>query len=428
MAKRIFGLGMLAGALALALAFGVVLAGCGGGKNPEKITAELTKLQEQAAELAQGAGDPAKAAKLAEQMAKLTAELEKAVKSGGAAAKKAAGAAKGVPGAITTPQEALNAIVEDNKNKEHAVEAKLWEAEVTETDADRAVGWITRGKANLKVTGPITNDQLGAIGEAMDSMKSGDFYLKSFQLFRLDLSAVTGLTEIEDYISFPYVGALVLPDGLKKLGKIDGTGYLTELILPASLESMKSIGGTELTKLVLPVSLENSLYEGRWMYGPLILIGSPKAQFTAVLSDGVEAIDLMRISGMKSDVEVAEEDRKFRSVTLVLPATLKRFFVSNMGEMGKLNAGVQTIYCYAATPPVYELSVSFRNELKSMGSFSEADMAEYIESNAQLCLENVKTIYVPAGSEKAYEDAWFTYTSAEFKPIPAAFATIDKWY
>jgi hypothetical protein len=127
-----------------------------------------------------------------------------------------------------------------------------------------------------------------------------------------------------------------------------------------------------------------------------------------------------------------KEDKDFQSVTLVLPATVKKFFVSgnesSFGALVTLNADVKTIYCYAATPPVYELSVSARNEFKSERYMSESEVEAYIKDKSKLCLGNVKTIYVPAGSEKAYEDAWFTYTSAEFKPIPAALSTVDKWY
>jgi hypothetical protein len=77
-------------------------------------------------------------------------------------------------------------------------------------------------------------------------------------------------------------------------------------------------------------------------------------------------------------------------------------FPSTLTEFSEYTRTCEEIYSYAATPPVASDGGS--------GQFSD-----------------VKTVYVPAGSEKAYEEAWFNYTSAEIKPHPKNMQTVDQF-
>jgi hypothetical protein len=50
------------------------------------------------------------------------------------------------------------------------------------------------------------------------------------------------------------------------------------------------------------------------------------------------------------------------------------------------------------------------------------------EGSDQMVFKDVKTVYVPSSALAAYTDAWFNITGAEFKPLPAEIAAIEKWY
>jgi hypothetical protein len=346
---------------------------------------------------------------------------------GGNAAGDARQVVNAVKKAAGTALDGLRAAV-DTRLTEMADEGLILpEDEVTETDADRIGGWIARGKTNLKLTGPVTEAQLQAIAAAMDG--AGETNEK--QLFRLDLSA-TGLTALPDYCFFLsgfyncYLGEVVLPEGIKRIGRnaFYGQRNLYAINLPNSLEYIGNSAFDEiwLPKVVVPVKLDLVGKATNW-YG--YISGGPPSQSgflgpyggketTYVFQDGVTA---MNMAMFDVDPDVYNSSDK-NTVKYVLPSTLKSFFVFVEG-WAKLS-GITELYCYAPTPPVYQPPADHARVNYGFFQFSEA--------NTQLCLDSVKTVYVPAGSEKAYEDAWFNYTGAEFKPLPAALSTIDKWY
>jgi hypothetical protein len=121
---------------------------------------------------------------------------------------------------------------------------------------------------------------------------------------------------------------------------------------------------------------------------------------TFILKEGRISVDL----GWVSDAIL---DRSTPTIRMVLPSSTREFLIVDDYRDNKGPKALNELYCYAAEPPIW----------KKVG-----------DGNPMLPLEYVKTIYVPADSVKTYEDAWFNYTGAEFKPIPANYATIDKWY
>jgi hypothetical protein len=349
-------------------------------------------------------------------------------KSGGGNAaadlEQAAGAVKEAAGATQTMLEGLQAAAGTRLAQITGSGLKLPEDEVTEADAARIGGWITRGKTNLKLTGPYTDAQLRAAGEAMQ-----EAYKTNKQLFRLDLSA-TGLTALPNrcFSSFvlsgadqEYLGEVVLPEGIKRLeeGVFADQSNLYAVNLPNSLEYIGSYVFDETVwfpKVVVPLKYGlNGQFGGGYYNAKSFLIPRGGKETTFVFQDGVTAMNLSMFAPESGTVKY------------VLPPSLKTFFIygsdqSNGISWIKLERVVE-LYCYAPVPPAYQPPADYARILRGAGyssSFSEAD--------TQLCLDIVKTIYVPAGSEKAYEDAWFNYTAAEFKPIPANLATIDTWY
>ena len=80
-------------------------------------------------------------------------------------------------------------------SKDKALKVSYWEDEVTETDAEKAVGYINRGKTNLKITGSINSNQIHQISEAAEA--KGTF-------IRLDLSEAKLEAIGEDYLGLYY--------------------------------------------------------------------------------------------------------------------------------------------------------------------------------------------------------------------------------
>jgi hypothetical protein len=330
------------------------------------------------------------------------------------AAKDVKGAVQNALTGVKSPQDVLKDLTAKNSK------IQVWEAEVTETPADRVPGYIQRGKTNLKITGPITEEQLKAISDAL----SGD------RLFRLDFSAAS-FPEVLEYdertekyvkrgVGIPRyafeghnkTGSLIFPEGLTYISRLGDQGNLVELKLPETIQQvLGSIGEVPLPKIVFPASLNLETLGSK--YAPLV-------DSVAVVKEGKEAVNL----GM-----IGRAGKEGVKGTLVLPASLKSFFVisdfrsqlATQMSLSKSSDGLFTeLYCYAAAPPVYRIADTFNKNRQFDFSFSEED--------TKMCLEGVKTIYVPAASVKAYEDAWFNYTTAEFKPIPANLAAIDLWY
>jgi hypothetical protein len=334
--------------------------------------------------------------------------------SGGNAVKGAVGAAQNVLDGL---RSAADTRLEEIKGKDLA----LPENAVTETDTDRIDGWIIRGKTNLKLSGPVTSVQLRAIAKAM-----ADAYETNKQLFRLDLSA-TGITALQDYCfsptGYPYLGEVALPEGIKQIGEnaYENQYNLYAINLPNSLEYIgaNAFYYVWLPKVVVPAKLDlvgnADNYYGNSVGGSLpqfgFLLPHSGKETTYVFRDGVTTMNMA----------LFEPEEKGSAAKYVLPPSFKSFFVINSNGMGNIDwaklAGITELYCYAPTPPVYQPPAGLSSEF-----------SEFSEAKAQLCLDSVKTIYVPAGSEKTYEDAWFNYTGAEFKTLPVALSTIDQWY
>jgi hypothetical protein len=78
--------------------------------------------------------------------------------------------------------------------------------------------------------------------------------------------------------------------------------------------------------------------------------------------------------------------KKALRFTLVIPSTLREF-------TGSL-PGCREIYCYGDSPPL---------------------AADFQENR----FPDLETVYVPAGREQVYEEAWFNYTPAGFLPLPS---------
>ena len=288
----------------------------------------------------------------------------------------------------------------------------LWENEVTETDVDRATGWISRGRSNLRITGSITVEQLQAIAKAISDIPRN--FGSPLQLVKLDLAGTTGLVQL-GILDTSGIGSLLLPEGLTTIPHNSISFFnLLELQLPESLQSFSGVGltrETTLPKIVFPaacnldgISWSGDLYTTRGdIFG------------TIVLKDGHRSVNF---GGFRRESFTVEGTGR-----IVLPPSLESFFVvvSTGGprEATQLR-GITEIYSYAVEPPLYRIPDLHRANYNYL--------FDNIDEKARGSLNSVLTVYVPAGSESVYENAWFNYTAAEFKPIPANMATIDRWY
>jgi hypothetical protein len=279
---------------------------------------------------------------------------------------------------------------------------KRWEDTVTETTSDKAAGYIARGKFNIKVSGPISTNEVAAIYTASKGMAEG-------QLLRLDLSGTTGLKEIPinafyDWsISPPHLGSIILPEGITTIGAnaFYDQKYLIEAVLPDSLEriEMNAFNATALPKLLIPVMV--AIYDGSGVLHSSV-------DCAVVFKDGRGSADLQsfgdRLAGISFTRNIYGEitggagSGPTTGITFVFPPSFKEFTNS-----GTPYEHVKEIYSYAETPPVYK-------------------------GTEQMVFKNAKTVYVPQSAVAAYTDAWFNITGAEFKPLPSGISTIEKWY
>jgi hypothetical protein len=357
---------------ALLLAIGLILAGCSGKK--------------------EGAATVATA-----PTASATAVTE-ATASAATVAAPTASAVKAPYELLTNPALLRDAVFSVLTASESGV--KKWEDEVTETTADKAAGYIVRGKFNLRVSGPMSQNELAAVYTASKEMAEG-------QLLRLDLSGTTGLQELPvnafyDGYSSPHLGSIILPEGIKTIeaNVFYDQKYLIEAVLPDSLEriEMNAFHGTALPKLLIPVKV--AIYNGGILHSSVDCV--------VVFKDGRGSADLQsfgdRVAGISFTRNIYGEitggvgDGPTTGIIFVFPPSFKEF--TNSGIPYEL---VNEIYSYAETPPVYK-------------------------GTQQMVFKNAKTVYVPQSAVAAYTDAWFNITGAEFKPLPAGIATIEKWY
>ncbi|GHV55974.1 hypothetical protein AGMMS49579_19940 [Spirochaetia bacterium] len=245
---------------------------------------------------------------------------------------------------------------------------QAWETEVTETTVERAAGYIFRGKTNLKISGKMTRKQLWSILVALQSANTN-------QLFRLDFSgtAFSGNSlSVDDGFRLKNLGAITLPKGVRKLNEsvFADAVNLIEIELP---ESLKYIYGyafqnTAYTKIVIPSKSYIDAY-----------CLQSRHPSTVVLREGRRTISAYAFYGTMVPFE------------LVIPPSFKTFADGTFEKC-------EVIYSYASTPP----------------------------KGSDNCLRDAKTIYCP--DPKVYEDAWFNYTMAEFKPLPSDHPTIESWY
>jgi hypothetical protein len=258
--------------------------------------------------------------------------------------------------------------------------AQLWEKGVTETTADKAPGYLNRGKSNLKITGVVTFDDLVAINNSAVQL----YNTNNHQLVKLDFSDAS--FQLGDQ-RFPRltiaVGSLTLPRGLKTIDwryNSNDTIMLLEFNLPSvdsGIESLWVIGA--FAQIIIAPDIKE-------------IVGVKSSNnFSAVIYEGRDSIDISAFGPSGNIWGWRNQASRF---VFAFPSTLTEFTGSA--------DGCEEMYCYSKTPP-----------LAGDGGKNQ--------------FQNVKTIYVPAGSEKVYEEAWFNYTGAEFKPLPKNMTTIDSF-
>jgi hypothetical protein len=186
------------------------------------------------------------------------------------------------------------------------------------------------------------------------------------------------------------LGAIHLPSGIAdvRIGLDGGTPFLLEVDLPCSGTGTEKLAITgAFTRIVIPSDA-----------GIIQLRSS--SEFTAILAEGRSSVEFITAAdGSTGNYIGAGESRwDWRGAappfTLVIPSTLREF-------TGSL-PGCKTIYSYTPVPPLAN------------------DVREYR-------FPDLETVYVPLGSEAAYEESWFNYTSARFMPLPPSQRTIDAF-
>ncbi|MDR3145061.1 MAG: hypothetical protein LBU21_02180 [Treponema sp.] len=291
----------------------------------------------------------------------------------------------------------------------------LWERDVTEAASGMVLGHILRGKTNLSIRGQLSREDIQGLERGLNVSVQ-----KKLRLFRLDFSNTVLLSPPEEtpeapddsetpvrgespdaavplsssLLSFkieaPRLGAIHLPPGIAdvQIGREGGTPFLLEVGLPESgLGTEKLLITGAFTQIVIPSDA-----------GTIQLRSSN--DFTAILAEGRTSMEFITVTGGTTGNFIGASENlwtwreKDPLFTLVIPSTLREF-------TGQL-PGCQEIYSYASSPPL------------------ATDFQEYR-------FPDLQTVYVPAGSELAYEEAWFNYTSADFMPLPPSRGTIESF-
>ncbi|GMO48191.1 MAG: hypothetical protein Pg6C_10630 [Treponemataceae bacterium] len=255
----------------------------------------------------------------------------------------------------------------------------LWSPEAETADADKAASLIEQGKTHIKITGAVTTAQIEEISGALLKAANKD------QLIRLDLSASSGLAELDRnaFRNRPNLGSIALPEGITFIERdafLDATN-LIEISLPDSLATVNgnSFNRTGLPRIVLPAKTE-------WNGFRFV---SSKTSCAVIFKEGRASV---KLSGFAPDS--ASKDTR---LIFVLPSSLTEISEVDM-DTGSF---VSELYCYAPRPPAYNGTVA--------------------------AFPNAKTVYVPANSVSGYKSAWQSLTSAEFKPLPAGKTEIAAW-
>jgi hypothetical protein len=276
--------------------------------------------------------------------------------------------------------------------KYYGADLKFWENKATETDAAKAPGFIARGKFNLKVTGPMNTEDLKNLIGAIKNLKGEN----ASQLVRLDLSATTGLQMAESGYgeggAFDGVnlGSIVLPDGLGNICDFAFRGCpLFEINpIPSSVKEIKdqAFGSTYLTRIVYPANFSSG--------SRVFAYFSSSLPSTAVFSEGHEVADL---EGFGNTLLFGSSP--IPPMTIIFPSTLKEI---KCGYGDDLYRGIDTMYFYGETPPKPNTS-------------------------KDMFFKNIKTIYVPSGAVKAYEDAYFSIGNIDVKALSGNRANFSYW-
>jgi hypothetical protein len=289
-------------------------------------------------------------------------------------------------GAMDAPQGTMLTGVE-KELAEH--EVLLWEDDVTETTFDTVAGYISRGKTNLKITGAVTTQdgneggyfKPSQITELQNMIHTA--VNKKPQLFKIDLSAAN----LGSSLTFDTVGlgSIILPQGLSdvRIGLYgDGTPFLLEIILP---ETECGTNKLELngafTQVIIPEDAGEVMIRSS---NNVAIIVNPYREVIHFPGSGAFGVNTKRWNWRKQN----------SMSTLVLPHTLANF-------TGSVH-NCEEIYSYAMEPP-----------LAADGGKNQ--------------FPNAKTVYVREEVLRAYEEAWFNYTAAEFKPMPQNMEEIEDF-
>jgi hypothetical protein len=204
------------------------------------------------------------------------------------------------------------------------------------------------------------------------------------RLFRLDLSqaAVTGRSLILD---IPSLGSVSLPSGIAeiRIGEEWGTPFLMQAVFPPedSGTELLSINEAMLGSIVIPAGA-----------GRLRIRSS--TSFTVILAEGREHIGFDGAFTETPAGGTGQTGKGRFSIVLVMPSTIKTF----SGSLPEC----RTLYCYAEFPPT-------------------------ASGDGYNCFPCLETVYVPEGSEEAWEEAWFNYCPARFRPLPRSKRTMEAF-
>jgi hypothetical protein len=260
----------------------------------------------------------------------------------------------------------------------------LWEDEITETPADKVTGYIMRGKTNLKITGGIISDEdLVTISRSINSA-IGAAEGKP-RLIKIDFSEA----EVPAVFVFDSagIGSLSLPSGLTelKIGLLSGTPFLLEIEFPKSGEA-SSLPGLE--KLLITGAFYRVVIPAN--AGKIDIRSSNN--FAAVFAEDRTSIDFTGTANFNSNRWRWRTQNPF--FTVALPSTLL--------EISGTLTGCEELYSFAVEPPLA----------------TERGINQF---------PDLKTVYVPAGSEESYEEAWFNFTAAEFKTLPPGMLSMEQF-
>jgi len=189
---------------------------------------------------------------------------------------------------------------------------KIWENEITETPIENVVGFISRGRTNLKVTGIVTDEDLNDIGNAIESV-----FRSNATLFRLDFSEA--ILDVHTLMGIHgAVSSLTVPRGVRNIDiSSRSPSFLIDFNIPktdSGIERLILRGA--FARVIIPADITNMTVQSL-------------NNFAAILYEGREHIILERdvLTGRTfSYNSIRWPWRRQNSMyTLVLPSTLTGF-------------------------------------------------------------------------------------------------------